>query len=79
MGKRLRISEDMACLPDDLAGRRAAVFLNYVLRPAGFIGHCNVRSSLNVAGTFRSSKKHRLCFGLLMTSMVGGSSPVHHA
>jgi hypothetical protein len=39
---------------------RAAVLLNYVLRPAGFIGHCNVRSSLNVAGEFRTSKKHRL-------------------
>jgi hypothetical protein len=36
---------------------RAAVLLNYVLRPAGFIGHCNVRSSLNVAGKFRTSKK----------------------
>jgi hypothetical protein len=39
---------------------RAAVLLNYVLRPAGFIGHCNVRSSLNVGGEFRTSKKHRL-------------------
>jgi hypothetical protein len=36
---------------------RAAILLNYVLRPAGFIGHCNVRSSLNVAGEFRTSKK----------------------
>src|SRR5439155_21448 len=36
---------------------RAAVLLNYVLRPAGFTGHCNVRSSLNVAGEFRTSKK----------------------
>jgi len=36
---------------------RAAVLLNYVLRPAGFIGHCNVRSSPNVAGEFRTSKK----------------------
>jgi hypothetical protein len=36
---------------------RAAVLLNYVLRPAGFIGHCNVRSSLNVGGEFRTSKK----------------------
>jgi hypothetical protein len=33
---------------------------HYVLRPAGFIGHCNVRSSLNVAGEFRTSKKYRL-------------------
>jgi len=39
---------------------RAAVLLNYVLRSAGFLGHCNVRSSLNVAGEFRTSKKHRL-------------------
>jgi hypothetical protein len=37
---------------------RAAVLLN--LRPAGFIGHCNVRSSLNVGGEFRTSKKQRL-------------------
>ncbi len=44
---------------------RAAVLLNYVLRSAGFIGHCNVRSSPNVAGEFRTSKKYRLCFGLL--------------
>jgi hypothetical protein len=36
---------------------RAAVLLNYVLRPAGLIGHCNVRSSLNVAGEFKTSKK----------------------
>jgi hypothetical protein len=36
---------------------RAAVLLNYVLRSAGFLGHCNVRSSLNVAGEFRTSKK----------------------
>ena len=36
---------------------RAAVLLNYVLRPAGFIGHRNVRSSLNVGGEFRTSKK----------------------
>jgi hypothetical protein len=43
--------------PDNLAGRRAAVLLNYVLRPAGFIGHCNVRSSLNVAGAFRTVQK----------------------
>jgi hypothetical protein len=39
-----------------LAGR-AAVLFNYVLRPARFIGHCNVCSSLNVAGEFRTSKK----------------------
>jgi hypothetical protein len=39
---------------------RAAVLLNYMLCPAGFIGHCNVRSSLNVTGEFRTSKKHRL-------------------
>jgi hypothetical protein len=39
---------------------RAAVLLNYVLRPAGFVGHCNVRLSLNVAGEFRTSKKYRL-------------------
>jgi hypothetical protein len=39
---------------------RAAVLLNYVLRPAGFIGHCNVCSSLNVGGEFRTSKKHCL-------------------
>jgi hypothetical protein len=39
---------------------RAAVLLNYVLCPAGFIGHCNVRLSLNVAGEFRTSKKYRL-------------------
>jgi len=32
----------------------------YVLRPAGFIGHCNVRLSLNVAGEFRTSKKYCL-------------------
>ena len=44
---------------------RAAVLLNYVLRPAGFIGHCNIRSSLNVAGEFKRPKKHRLCFDLL--------------
>jgi len=37
---------------------RAAVLLNYVLRSAGFIGHCNVRSSLNVADEFRTSKKN---------------------
>jgi hypothetical protein len=36
---------------------RAAVLLNYVLRPAGLIGHCNVPSSLNVAGEFRTPKK----------------------
>src|SRR5947209_2493065 len=40
------------------AGR--AVLLNLVLRPAGFIGHCNVRSSLNVGGEFRTSKKYCL-------------------
>ena len=28
-----------------------------MLRPAGFIGHCNVRSSLNVGGEFSTSKK----------------------
>src|SRR5215472_10012166 len=39
---------------------RAAVLLNYVLRPAGFIGHCNVCLSLNVAGEFRTSRKYRL-------------------
>jgi hypothetical protein len=33
----------------------------YVLRPAGFIGHCNVRLSLNVAGEFRTSKKNTAC------------------
>jgi hypothetical protein len=42
---------------------RAAVLLDYVLRPAGFIGHCNVRSSLNPAGAFRTSKKRCLRFG----------------
>src|SRR5262245_59935539 len=39
---------------------RAAVLLDYVLRPAGFIGHCNVHSSLKVVGEFRTSKKHCL-------------------
>jgi hypothetical protein len=48
---------------------RAAVLLNYVLRPAGFIGHCNVRSSLNVAGEFRTSKKHRLSVHVLICRM----------
>jgi hypothetical protein len=37
---------------------RAAVLLNYMPRPAGFIGHCNVRLSLNVAGEFMTSKKY---------------------
>jgi hypothetical protein len=36
---------------------RTAVLLDYVLRPASFIGHCNVRSSLNVGGQFNASKK----------------------
>jgi hypothetical protein len=39
---------------------RAAVLLNYVLRPADFIGHCNVRLSLSAGDEFRTSKKHRL-------------------
>src|SRR5437870_5685927 len=46
--------------PTPSPAARAAVLLTCVLRPAGFIGHCNVRSSLNVAGEFRTSKKHRL-------------------
>jgi hypothetical protein len=49
--------------PATSPAERAAVLLNYVLRPAGFIGHCNVRSSLNVAGEFRTSKKRCLRFG----------------
>jgi hypothetical protein len=52
---------------------RAAVLLNCVLRPAGFIGHCNVHSSLNVGGEFGTSKKHRLS---LKTS--GFRTPSHH-
>ena len=39
---------------------RAAVLLNYVLRPADFIGHCNLRLSLSAGDEFRTSKKHRL-------------------
>jgi hypothetical protein len=49
----------LGCPTTSPAGR-AAVLLNYALRPAGFIGHRNVRLSLNVGGEFRTSKKHRL-------------------
>src|SRR5262245_34470369 len=37
----------------------AAVLLDYVRRPAGFIGHCNVRSSLTLTTALRPSKKWR--------------------
>ena len=43
--------------PTTLPAGRAAVLLDYVPRPAGIIGHCNVRSSLNVGGQFNASKK----------------------
>jgi hypothetical protein len=46
----------LGCPTTSPAGR-AAVLLNYALRPTGFIGHCHVRSSLNVGGEFRTSKK----------------------
>jgi hypothetical protein len=52
----------LGCPTTSPAGR-AAVLLDYVLRPAGFIGHCNVRSSLNVGGEFRTSKKSTACPG----------------
>jgi hypothetical protein len=55
---------------------RAAVLLNYVLRPAGFIGHCNVRSSLNVGGEFRTSKKHRL--SLKTSGLPTRTAPLVH-
>ena len=57
---------------------RAAVLLDYVLRPAGFIGHCNVRSSLNLAGEFMTSKKHRLSLKDLPISGGPGMNPSHH-
>jgi len=53
---------------------RAAVLLDYVLRPAGFIGHCNVRSSLNVAGEFRTSKKSCLRFGQPLANVAMAAS-----
>jgi hypothetical protein len=43
---------------------RAAIF-DYVLRPAGFIGHRNVRSSLSVAGGFGVVQKKHLVRSLV--------------
>jgi len=58
---RLRCGRRVHDSPDHLADRTCrSSFSNYVLRPAGLIGHCNVRLSLNVAGEFRTSKKYRL-------------------
>ena len=62
---------------------RAAVLLNYVLRPAVFIGHGNVRWSLNVAGEFRTSKKRCLRFGhgrgRLLSQRLNRSRPLASA
>jgi hypothetical protein len=41
----------------------AQFLLNCMLGPADFIGHCNIRSSLNVASKFRTSKKRCLRVG----------------
>jgi hypothetical protein len=60
--------------------------INYV-PPAGFIGHCNVRLSLNVAGEFRTSKKYCLSLktsGLrtrtatLVHVLICRMNPSHH-
>jgi hypothetical protein len=59
-----RASPIHMCRPD------APQFFNYVLRPAGFIGDCNVRSSLNVAGEFRTSKKY--CLSLKTSGLERG-------
>jgi hypothetical protein len=53
---------------------RAAVLLDYVLRPAGFIGHYNVRLSLNVAGEFRTSKKY--CLSLKTSGLRTRTAPL---
>jgi hypothetical protein len=76
---RIRSEGGAQSFPTTWPAGRAAVRFNYVLRPAGFIGHCNVRSSLNVAGEFRTSKKRCLRFGYgrqrsLMRGLVFRSS-----
>jgi hypothetical protein len=60
---RIRSEGGAQSFPTTWPAGRAAVRFNYVLRPAGFIGHCNVRSSLNLSGAFRTSKKRCLRFG----------------
>jgi hypothetical protein len=61
---RIRSEGGAQSFPTTWPAGRAAVRFNYVLRPAGFIGHCNVRSSLNLSGAFRTSKKRCLRFRL---------------
>jgi hypothetical protein len=56
-GRRAIISDNLA-RPDALQFFSTTCYV----RP-GFIGHCNVRSSLNLAGAFRTSKKRCLRFG----------------
>jgi hypothetical protein len=55
---RLRCARRVYDLPDHLAGRtRRSSFQLRATSGRCFIGHCNVRSSLNVAGEFSTSKK----------------------
>jgi hypothetical protein len=46
------------CAPAISLAGRAAVLFNYALRPARFIGHCNVRSSLHFASEVQDVQKN---------------------